>query len=64
MMNINNARYEYLKNKYYSVGKLRSKIKMAIEGCTEPSFAATDDKAPLRVAIPSDRSRFYWQETF
>ena len=51
---------DYYVVKSSDLSELKAKIKMAIEGCTEPSYKETDDRAPLRETIPSHQSRFCW----
>lgn len=40
--------------------ELKSKIKMAIEGCSKPPSAATGDRTPLKAKIPSYQGCFNW----
>ena len=51
---------DYYVVKSSDLSELKAKIKMAVEGCKEPSYKETDDRSPLRATIPSQQSRFCW----
>ena len=55
------ADYYVVKNS--NLSELKTKIKMAIEGCKDPSYKATDDNTLPKGKIPSNQISFYWKET-